>query len=271
MLRAGQRSNPTTSGGISRHPLGRPLRMPSSGGLISAVAANVPPDEGVHFMKIAKAAAATLAGLALLAGTAGAASAAHDDNPSAKVASYSYDLNSIQPSDVPGGQANGTTRIKALPNGKLQVTVEAWGLAPNLPHAMHLHGVPGSVADMACPGPDAAGPDGVVTVLDGVPFYGGILTSLTSNGDVSASSALALDRFAVADASGYLYYERTFTSIPGYTDAGTVQVVVHGIDFDGNGQYAFNVNDPFSSRSSSLGAGIPLEATVPVLCGGIAN
>ncbi|MBF9334907.1 hypothetical protein G3N30_01195 [Microbacterium lacticum] len=85
------------------------------------------------------------------------------------------------------------------------------------------------------------------------------------------TAAETTDRFAVADASGYLYYERTFTSIPGYTDAGTVQVVVHGIDFDGNGQYAFNVNDPFSSRSSSLGAGIPLEATVPVLCGGIAN
>jgi hypothetical protein len=50
-----------------------------------------------------------------------------------------------------------------------------------------------------------------------------------------------------------------------------VQVVVHGIDFDGNGGYAFNPEDPFSSRSSSLGAGIPLEATVPVLCGGVAN
>jgi hypothetical protein len=172
---------------------------------------------------------------------------------------------------VPGGQAAGTTRIKALPNGKLQVTVEAWGLAPNLPHAMHLHGIPGPDTDMACPGPAAAGPDGVVTVVDGIPFYGGILTSLTWTGDVSASSALALDRFATADANGYLYYQRTFTSIPGYTDAGTVQVVVHGIDFDGNGQYAFNMNNPFSSRPSSLSDAIPLEATVPVLCGGIAN
>ena len=222
-------------------------------------------------MKIAKAAAASLAGLALLLGTAGAASAAHDDNPSDKVASYGYALNSIQPSNVPGGQASGTTRIKALPNGKLQVTVEAWGLAPNLPHAMHLHGVPGPVTDMACPGPEAAGPDGIVTVVDGIPFYGGILTSLTSNGDVSPSSALALDRFAVADASGHLYYQRTLTSIDGYTDSGTVQVVVHGIDFDRNGQYAFNPDNPFSSRPSSLSAAIPLEATVPVLCGGIAN
>jgi hypothetical protein len=104
-----------------------------------------------------------------------------------------------------------------------------------------------------------------------VPFYGGILTSLTSTGDVSPASALALDRFAVADANGHLYYERTFTDMAGYADAGTVQVIVHGIDFDRNGMYAFNPEDPFASRSSSLGAAIPLEATVPVLCGGIAN
>ncbi|WP_353813625.1 hypothetical protein [Agromyces sp. SYSU T00266] len=215
--------------------------------------------------------AATAASFALALGGATAAYAGHDDNPSDRVASYSYDLNAVQPADVPESRASGTTRVKALPNGKLQVTVEAWGLSPNLPHAMHLHGVPGDATDMGCPGPAAAGPDGVVTVLDGAPFYGGILTSLTSTGDVSPASALALDRFATADADGHLYYQRTFTDVPGYTDAGTVQVVVHGIDFDGNGMYAFNAADPFSSRSSSLGASIPLEATVPVLCGGIAN
>lgn len=218
-----------------------------------------------------RTAAAALVSLALMAGGAGAAYAGHDRNPSEKVASYGYALDAIQPAEVPESRASGTTRVKALPNGKLQVIVEAWGLSPNLPHAMHLHGVPGAAADLGCPGPAQAGPDGVVTVLDGVPFYGGILTSLTSTGDVSPASALALDRFAVADANGYLYSERTFTDPAGYADAGTVQVIVHGIDFDRNGQYAFNPEDPFASRSSSLGAGIPLEATVPVLCGGIAN
>ncbi|WP_353808753.1 hypothetical protein [Agromyces sp. SYSU T00194] len=218
-----------------------------------------------------RVAAAAAASIALVFGGAAAANAAHDDNPSAKVASYSYDLNAIQPASVPESAASGTTRVKALPNGKLQVTVEAWGLSPNLPHAMHLHGVPGAATDMGCPGPAAAGDDGVVSVVDGIPFYGGILTSLTSTGDVSPASALALDRFAMSDANGYLYYQRTFTDVPGYTDAGTVQVVVHGIDFDNSGDYAFNADDPFSSRSSSLSGAIPLEATVPVLCGGIAN
>lgn len=219
-------------------------------------------------VRIATAAAAAAA---LVLGGAGAASAAHDDNPSDKVASYTYALEAVQPGSVPGAGASGTTRVKSLPNGKLQVTVEAWGLSPNLPHAMHLHGIEGAPADMGCPGPAQAGADGIVTVVDGAPFYGGILTSLTTSGDVSAASALALDRYAVSDANGHLFYKRTLTSAPGYADAGTVQVVVHGIDFDGSGDYAFDADDPFSSRASSLGASIPLEATVPVLCGGIAN
>lgn len=200
------------------------------------------------------------------------ASAAHDTNPSATVASHTYALNAVQPSSVPASRASGTTRIKALPNQKLQVTVEADGLAPGLPHAMHLHGVPGPAMDNACPGPAAAGPDGVVTVVDGIPFYGSILASLTTTGDTSPSSALALDRFLVADASGRLSYQRTFRVSPEvHAEAGTVQVVVHGIDFDGNGQYAFNPDNAFSARGSSLNASIPLEATVPALCGGIAN
>ena len=60
-------------------------------------------------------AAALVAGLAVLG--AAPAFAAHDGNPSAKVESYSYSLDAIQ-SGVPGTDATGTTRIKALPNGK---------------------------------------------------------------------------------------------------------------------------------------------------------
>lgn len=212
----------------------------------------------------------TVIALAGSLGLAGTAAAGHDDNPSSKVASYRYSLDAVQPDAVPNGDAWGTTRIMALPNGKVQVKVEAWGLAPG-PHAMHLHGVPGEATDRACPGPDAAGDDGVVTVVDGAPFYGGILASLTTTGDTSAASALALDRFPVADASGSLEYSRTFANEAAYADAGTVQVVVHGIDFDGNGTYAINPDDAFAARGSSLNAAIPLEATVPVLCGGIAN
>ena len=209
---------------------------------------------------------AAVAAAALTVGTASAATAAHDDNPSTKVASYAYSLDPVQPESVPNSRASGTTRVKTLPNGKVQVKVEAWGVAPGLPHAMHLHGVAGAAQDQGCPGPAAdADMDGYVTVLEGVPFYGGILTSLTTGGDTSPSSALDLTRMVVADSDGHLEYSRTFSDAAALADAGTVQVVVHGIDINASGDY------DFEAGPSSLGAAFPLEATIPVLCGGVAN
>ncbi|MEO5610976.1 MAG: hypothetical protein ABIQ61_11585 [Ornithinibacter sp.] len=203
---------------------------------------------------------------ALTIGTAGMAQAAHDTNPSKKVASYSYSLNAVQAPSVANSRASGTTRVKTLPNGKVQVNVEADGLMPNSPHAMHLHGVDGPAKDAGCPGPSAdADGDGFVTTLEGLPSYGGILTSLTTTGDISPGSALALDRFAVADASGHLSYSRTFSQASALANADTVQIVIHGIDINGNGVY------DFEAGPSSLTPDAPLEATIPVLCGGIAN
>lgn len=203
---------------------------------------------------------------ALALASAGGAAANHDTNPSTKVASYSYSMDPVQASTVPNSQATGKTRVKTLPNGKVQVKVTASGLMPNAPHAMHLHGVAGEATDQGCPGPSAdTDMNGYVTVIEGVPFYGGILTSLTTTGDISPSSALALDRFAVADAGGNLEYSRTFSQDSALANAGTVQVVVHGIDINGNGTY------DFEAGPSSLGDAFPLEATIPVLCGGIAN
>lgn len=207
--------------------------------------------------------AAAVAALATL-GVAGPANAGHDANPSGRVATYAYQLDPVQAETVPNSQGTGHTRITALPNGKVQVKVEAWGLAPGVPHAMHLHGVEAG-QDMGCPGPSADGGDGIVDVPDGAPFYGGILASLTTSADTTAASALALDRFPVADAGGYLSYTRTFTNDSALANADTVQVVVHGIDLNGNGAY------DFEAGPSELTPDAPLEATLPVLCGGIAN
>ena len=44
--------------------------------------------------------------------------------------------------------------------------------------------------------------DGFISVAEGVPFYGSIAQSLTTDGDTSPSSALALDRYPVADDDG---------------------------------------------------------------------
>ena len=216
--------------------------------------------------RIAALAALTAAGTM---GVAGSAVAAPDTNPSDKVANYPYALTAVQSSSVPGSAASGSTRITALPNGKVRVQVTADGLAPGLPHAMHLHGVAGPDADMGCPGPDAdTDGDGSVSVPEGAPFYGGIIASLTTMGATDAASALDLARFAVADDEGHLEYSRTFSNDSALAEAGSVQVVVHGIDVDGNGAY-----DLDGAGESPLvpGSGIPFEATMPVLCGGIAN
>jgi hypothetical protein len=208
-------------------------------------------------------AAAAVAAIASL-GVAGTATAGHDENPSGAVGTYAYTLAPVQAATVDNSHGQGATRVTALPNGKVQVQVRASGLAPHLPHAMHLHGVDGAT-DQGCPGPAAGGGDGIVTVLEGAPFYGGILASLTTSGDTTAASALDLDRYPVADASGRLSYTRTFTNDLAWANADSVQVVVHGIDINGSGSY------DFGAGPSSLTPTVPLEATIPALCGGIAN
>ena len=186
------------------------------------------------------------------------ASAGHDRNPSPKVASYTYDLGELNDSGV-----DGTVRITALPNGKIQVKVDASGLAPNLPHAQHLHGTTDGTPTECPPN------DGRTTTVDGIPFYGGILASLTTEGDTSAASALAVSRFPVSDSEGNLEYERTFDVSEEVFDAiGTVQYVVHGVDLNGSGAYD---GEELSSIPPAADLGVPLEVTIPAACGGILN
>lgn len=186
------------------------------------------------------------------------ASAGHDSNPSPRVATYTYDIGELNDSG-----AEGTVRITALPNGKAQVKVEATGLAPNLPHAQHLHGTTdGTFTE--CPTNN-----GRVTTVDGIPFYGGIQASLTVTGDTSPASALAVPRFPVSDAEGNLEYERTFDIDDAAFDAlGTLQYVVHGVDLNGSGAYD---GEELSSIPAAADLGVPLEVTIPAGCGGILN
>lgn len=101
--------------------------------------------------------------------------------------------------------------------------------------------------------------DGYISVAEGVPFYGGIVDSLTTSGNTSSTSALALDRFPVASNSGTYTYERTF-KLSDATNLDDVHVVIHGADIDQSGMYD-------GEKQSSIAAGVPFEATVPVACG----
>ena len=104
--------------------------------------------------------------------------------------------------------------------------------------------------------------DGFVSVAEGVPFYGGIISSLTTEGDTSAASALALERYPVANEDGSYTYERTFTLDTEVPDLSDAHVVLHGIDIDNSGAYD-------GDKESSIAPGVPFEATVPAACGEI--
>lgn len=215
---------------------------------------------------------ASLSALLLVGAIAAPAAAGHDRNPSPRVTTYSYDLAEV--ADNAPDDVEGTVRLKGLPNGKVIVTIEASGLTPDAPHAQHVH-VPGgedgsAFVRGACPTiADDADGDGLVDTLEGAPSYGGVKQSLTTTGDTSPASALAVDRFPVADAAGELSYERTFTPTDErvHEQLGDVEVVVHGIDLDGSGAYDGDAESSLTAGNPDLF--LPLEATIPVLCGGV--
>ncbi|MEU4986034.1 hypothetical protein [Streptomyces sp. NPDC021969] len=152
------------------------------------------------------------------------------------------------------------TAMVHLKGNTVKVELHAKGLLADAPHAQHFHiGAKG-----VCP-PDSAATKHngklALSTVDGQPFYGMIGASLTTTGDTSANSALAVDRFPVGSD---IRYERTFDVNDATAKSlreGTAVVVVHGIDYNGNGKYD-NVLGP-----SQLDPTLPLEATAPALCG----
>ena len=193
-----------------------------------------------------------LAAGAMLVATVSTAAADNRPQQAQAPTLYAFDVGELNDSGV---DAAAQVQVRG---DDVRVQVRVKGASPELPHAMHIH------AGTECPPPEAAGDDGLLTVVDGIPFYGGIAQSLTTTGDASGASALALDRFPVADEDGNFVYNRTFTvgeDIPAevvenITDG---HIVVHGLDTSGDGTYAD------STAPLLLGN----EATLPVACGEI--
>lgn len=142
---------------------------------------------------------------------------------------------------------------------QVHVVLHLRGLAPGLPHAMHIHG--DLAAKNECPGPSAdTDGDGLISLAEGAPFYGPIDTSFTTTGDTSPASGLALERFPVADANGAIDYDRTFTIPQNVIDRlGSLHIVVHGLPLDGD------ATGPVGGYDSLF------EATLPVACGAISR
>lgn len=143
----------------------------------------------------------------------------------------------------------------------LTVNITAQGLVPNLPHAQHVH----IGGQNVCPAPSAdTDGDGIISTPEGQPSYGNIAISLTTTGDFSPESALAIDRFPVASAEGTISYERTFDLSQAMAELQLDDIVIvqHGIDtITPDGEYG-----PMPP-SSPLDPNLPLEATAPAACG----
>ena len=150
--------------------------------------------------------------------------------------------------------------ILRLTGVQLDVLIDAKHLLPNSVHAQHIHGAGSS----ECPPPSAAGPDGILSTTDGLPFYGPIVSSLTTSGDTSPAAGLTIELMPVANARGVIHYHRTITLAPEVAaNIRDFQIVQHGVDFNHSGAY------DFGAGPSDLKAELPQEATAPADCGTI--
>ena len=162
--------------------------------------------------------------------------------------------------EVNGSGATGLATATVDAQGMGHFHIVATGLI-NAPHAQHVHF--GIAAAHECPATSAdANGDGVIDTTEGGPSYGPVQTSLTTNGDTSPTSTLAVDRYPTY--ANNAVYDRTFQLTSQQAQevrSGLSIVVVHGIDsVQKDGKYD-------GALQSELDPKLPQEATAPAACG----
>lgn len=145
----------------------------------------------------------------------------------------------------------------SLTGDQLSIKITSQGLLAGAPHAQHIH-LGGS---NSCPSNSekGTGVDGHLRVADAMNYYGMIAVSLTTSGDTSPKSGLAVTRFP----TGSTTYSRTITvsdETAAALRAGKGVVVQHGVDYNGDGKYS-------GTSKSELDPTLPEEATDPADCG----
>ncbi|TFC51812.1 hypothetical protein E3T34_12540 [Cryobacterium sp. TMT1-62] len=181
--------------------------------------------------------------------------------------------------ELNGSGASGTATATVRNQKIKHIEVHASGLMPEAPHAQHIHY--GNQAMQECPtiALDSNG-DGRLNTVEGIPAYGPVVVSLTTTGDTSPASLLDVTRFPVSEGGSYHYSRDNLhitkvggTGYPGPSGTGTAKeiadsiregegvVVIHGVDYNGNGEY------DFSRGASELDPNLPAEATDPAACG----
>ena len=198
---------------------------------------------------------APVIGLALVASPA---SAGGQDYEKGEVVAH---LAPIPGNGVDGG---GHAEVEFASDGQIdEFELVAQGLLADAPHAAHIHF--GEEARHECPTlDDDTDGNGRLNTTEGAPAYGPVQVSLTTEGDTSAASVLAIDRFDLAT-NGTVDYEReerldADAEVAAAIAAGEGVVVVHGVDYNDDGVYS-------GEEMSDLDPSLPTEATDPALCG----
>lgn len=163
---------------------------------------------------------------------------------------------------TPKGVASGKAYFRVV-NGMLTAAVDAKGTEPAegaFPdgiHPQHIH-----AADR-CPSASAdTNGDGIVDVIEGLPFYGPILVPL--DGDISnTTSEIPTFPFGMGDKGTYHYEASTTLStleaaLAEPLNLPSRHVVLHGVD----------LATPLPSSVQSL-PGLPAQITLPIACGEI--
>lgn len=114
----------------------------------------------------------------------------------------------------------GEATITYLQDGKFETHVMAENLAPNVAHPQHIHGfgvMDENPKDAVCPPMSAAGEDGLLSLPEGLPFYGPVLIPLDSE-----LVPLTQQKYPRANGHGqvnYLEYTNTATMVMAIDEA----------------------------------------------------
>ena len=144
-----------------------------------------------------------------------------------------------------------------------KVSINARHLMKGVPHAIHIHF--SKDARNECPtNREDANLDHRLTATEGGPAYGPFRVSVTTKGDTSPASGLALDRFPTTP-KGTLNYDRTF-KFENKADRRGIKngkgvLVIHGLDYNNNGEFDFDAG------TSELDPALPSEGTDTAACG----
>ena len=165
----------------------------------------------------------------------------------------------------------GTAYIKYSMDGMFQVITMAENVAANKPHPQHIHGftpdgdMPNK--DATCPPESAAGDDGLLTLPEGLPFYGPILIPFDDELVPLSSGAFPVaNRRSSLSYAEYVATEELIKAFDAAYDGTQTEadlkllnrvVVLHG---------AYVKNNKIVPRHES---GAQYIATLPIACGEI--